>query len=497
MNHITRMDYLKLSSALGGSLLLSLFAVGQPGLGASFKPNVVIIMADDFGVGNVNAYGASKEMVRTPHLNRLADQGLKFNRANAPGSICSPTRYALLTGEYAWRAALPFGVVNLFDPMVVDTDRKTLPKYFQKMGYTTAQIGKWHLGYGDKTPTQYTEKLTPGPNDVGFDYHFGLPQNLDDNLRVWIENDAIYGLRSKKTSAYAKSFYGGQFVGFDAPQRQREKASEYLTEKAVDWIKQTHRSHPDAPFFLYFAHPATHHPIVPSEAMRGSSGCGAYGDFIQDVDFSVGRLIETLEYEGIADNTIIIFTADNGADIPANSTTRPENTAIAAGLTPNGINKGDKHTIYEGGLRVPLIVRWDGKVGAGTISDRPVNIVDIYSTLVEAVSGQLPSVEAAPDSISFAQTLMGESQEPRLPMICSNVAGLHSIIDGKWKYIDSSYPDGAPMPMKNATKDQSEPALYNLDEDPSETTNLLQDHPEMVKRLKDTLNKYRSQVTRL
>ncbi|MGB0744470.1 MAG: sulfatase family protein [Opitutales bacterium] len=460
------------------------------------KPNVVLIMADDFGVGAVNAYGASTDLVRTPGLNRLADEGMLFTNANTPGSICSPTRYALLTGQYAWRGPLPFGVVNTDDPMVVEAERVTMPKYFQKLGYTTAQIGKWHLGYGNVKPVDYTSQLTPGPNDIGFDYHFGLPQNLDDKMRVWIENDGIYGLRSKKVSQYSKSFYGGKYMGFDAPQRVREEASEYLTDKAIDWIKMTHRSNPEAPFFLYFAPPATHHPIVPSEDMRGASGCGAYGDFIQDLDLSVSRIVDALEYEGIAENTIIIFTADNGADIPTNDNMRPENQAIKAGLKPNGVNRGDKHTIYEGGARVPLLVRWDGKVAAGQISDRMVNIVDIYSTLVEAVSGGTPSSEEAPDSVSFAPTIMGETQEARPAMITSNVAGLHAIREGKWKFIDGKYPDNTPKNFINTTKDQAEPALFNLEEDPSETKNLLAEHPEVVERMQEMLDGLRAAPTR-
>ena len=170
-------------------------------------------MADDFGVGSINAYGAPESLFKTPHLNRLAGSGMRFTNANTPASICSPTRYALMTGRYAWRGPLPYGVVNVFDPMIVETGRMTLPKFMQNIGYQTAQIGKWHLGYGNRTPAVFTEKLTPGPNDIGFDYHFGLPQNLDDMLRVWIENDMVYGLRSKKVSPYAKSFYGQPYVG--------------------------------------------------------------------------------------------------------------------------------------------------------------------------------------------------------------------------------------------------------------------------------------------
>lgn len=474
--------------------LLSLVALS--GLQAAKMPNVVLIMADDFGVGCVNAYGAPTALVRTPAMDRLAEDGMRFDNANTPGSICSPTRYALLTGEYAWRGPLPFGVVNVDDPMVVETDRVTMAKYFQKLGYATAQVGKWHLGYGDQKPANYTEKLTPGPNDVGFDYHFGLPQNLDDKLRVWIENDGVYGLRSKKLSPYSKSFYGGQYVGLDAPQRERETAQAFMTDKAIEWIKQMHRGDSERPFFLYFAPAATHHPIVPSEEMRGASDCGAYGDFIQDLDLSVGRIIAALEYEGIADETLIVFTADNGADIPHNDPSRPENQAQAAGLEANGVNRGDKHTIHEGGVRVPLIVRWDGKIEAGSVSDRMVNIVDLYSTLVEAVSGEVPSVGDAPDSVSFAATLRGESQAPRGAMISSNAAGLHAIREGKWKYVDSTFPEGAPEGLRRHFKKQAEPALYDLDSDPSETKNLIAEHPEVTQRMQDELNTLRAQTTR-
>ena len=460
------------------------------------KPNIVLIMADDFGAGSINAYGAPSELVRTPALNRLAEEGMRFTNANTPGSICSPTRYGLLTGQYAWRGPLPFGVVNTDDPMVVETDRVTMPKYFKKLGYQTAQIGKWHLGYTSTKPVNYLSKLTPGPNDIGFDYHFGLPQNLDDKMRVWIENDGIYGLRSNRKSPYAKSFYGGIYMGFDAPQRVREEAMEFLTDRTIDWIKRAHRGNPEQPFFVYFAQPSVHHPVVPSEEMRGASGAGAYGDFIQDTDLSVGRIIAALEYEGIADETIIIFTSDNGADIPTNNRMRPENQAQRMGLNANGVFRGDKHTIYEGGVRVPLIVRWDGKVAEGIVSDRMINIADIYSTLVEAVSGEKPTGEEAPDSVSFAPTMLGESQEARAAMITSNVAGLHAIREGDWKYIDGRYPKGTPQNFMKSTKKQSVKALYNLKVDPSETKNVVDDYPELVGRMQQMLDDLRANTTR-
>jgi arylsulfatase A len=450
-------------------------------------PNVVLIMADDFGVGSINAYGAPENLVKTPHLNKLAESGMRFTNANTPASVCSPTRYALLTGRYAWRGPLPYGVVNVFDPLVIETDRMTLSKYLQDMGYATAQIGKWHLGYSDQQRVDFTTKLTPGPNDIGFDYHFGLPQNLDDMLRVWIENDGVYGLRSKKTSPYAKCYYGKPYLGFDAPQRVREEASEFLTAKAVDWLQAQKAGQP---FFLYFASPVAHHPIVPSERMRGKSNCGAYGDFIQDLDWSVGQLLQTLEKVGVMENTIILFTADNGGDMPAD-TTRPEGQALKAGLLANGINRGDKHTIHEGGMRVPLLVSWNGKIKSATVSDHMVNIADVFATVADLVNGKLVTVSDAEDSSSFAMTLLGKKQEPRIPMVGTNAGGVQALRSGEWKYIDGQFPDDAPDGLRKSFRKDAEPALYNLEKDPAEENNVIDEHPEIVAKMQKVLDGYR------
>ncbi|QHI69718.1 sulfatase family protein [Tichowtungia aerotolerans] len=434
-------------------------------------------------------------VVRTPHLNRLAEQGMRFTNANTPASVCSPTRYALLTGRYAWRGPLPFGVVGINDPLTIEPDRPTVGGLMKRSGYRTAQIGKWHLGYGDRmlsNPAERIDHLSPGPNDLGFDYHFGLPQNLDDPLRVWIENDGIYGLRSLKISQYAHSFYGGTYAGFDAPQRSREEATEFLTERASDWIRKVHRDKPDQPFFLYFAPPAVHHPIVPSETMRGTSDCGAYGDFIQDLDLSVGRLIGTLAYEGILDDTLVIFTADNGADLP-DSPNQPEIRARQAGLLANGPLRGDKHRIYEGGMRVPLIVRWPGRVPAGSVADHMVNIVDIYATLANVLSDRLKDGEA-PDSFSFLPTLLGEEQPDRRSMVSDSEAGILALRSGTWKYIEGKFPDSMSANHKMRAgyfRGEDERALYDLVADPGEQHNLIGEYPEVAEQMQKTLDAYR------
>lgn len=479
--------------AVCGALASSVAQAGES------LPHVVLIMADDFGVGSINAYGAPEELVRTPALNRLAEEGIRFTNAYVPSSVCSPTRYGLLTGRYPWRGPLPFAVVNVNDPLVIETDRPTLGRLMKESGYQTAMIGKWHLGYGSerrRDPAEILDHLVPGPNQLGFDYHFGLPQNLDDLLRVWIENETIYGLRSRKTSPYARSYYGAEYVGFDAPQRSREEAMEFLTRKASEWIKRCHRNHPDKPFFLYFAPPAVHHPILASETMRGASDCGVYGDFIQDLDLSLGRLMETLAYEGILDRTLIVFTSDNGADIPGGSSS-PEMRARQAGLQANGLLRGDKHTIFEGGLRVPLLVRWPGRVEPGTVSDHLISLVDVYATFAEAFSGRGLAGGEAPDSFSFLPALLGEAQRPRDALIGSNAAGILGMREGPWKYIEGEFPDALPEnhPMRKwpELSVQTESALYDLANDPGEQQNLVDQHPEVVQRMRRTLDQYRRQ----
>lgn len=459
-------------------------------------PNILLIVADDFGVGSINAYGAPSDLVRTPNLNRLTEEGMRFSNANAPASVCSPTRYALLTGRYAWRGPFPYGVHDPFEPASFDAGQSTIASLLQFKGYRTASIGKWHLGYGTPDEGQdhvdFTKPLYPGPNDVGFDYHFGIPQNLDDGHRVWIENNGVYGLRSSKISSYGKSFYGGLYTGFDAPQRSREEAMGTVTDRAIEWIRSECRKESARPFFLYFAPPAVHHPIVPSETMRGTSGCGAYGDFIHDLDWSVGRLIDTLAYEGILNDTLIIFTADNGGDLSGDKN-KPEIQARTAGLLANGPQRGDKHTIYEGGLRIPLIVRWPGRVEAGSISDHMVNLIDLYATFSEMLGHRPLTKGEAPDSISFLPTLLGQAQPARKPMVCNNVAGILALRDGSWKYIEGKFPDSLPQTdgRRNAFQSEAQPALYNLEADPAEQNNLIAEFPEKVSRMQEILNKYR------
>jgi len=296
-------------------------------------------------------------------------------------------------------------------------------------------------------------------------------------------------LRSKGKSPYGSSSYKGHtYHGYDATQRVTTEVTGDLNERAREWILKTTRQNPEKPFFLYFAPVAIHNPISPGEELRGSSNCGPYGDYIHDLDHSVGEIMDALAYAGVLDNTLVIFTSDNGGDIGQTE----ENQAREAGLRNNGIFRGDKHTIWEGGFRVPFIVRWPGHIEEGTVSDRMINLVDIFATIQEMISGEvLPPKEAGADSYSFYDELIGErdvsSERPH--MVVNNVKGVKAIRKGPWKYIEGV----AAAPLSEGARkhqgDQLERHLFNLENDISESKNLINEHPKIAEDLQSTLDR--------
>ena len=318
------------------------------------RPNIVIILADDLGYGSVGCYGADPRLVRTPGIDRLAREGIRFTDANTPASVCTPTRYALLTGRYCWRSRLNTGrVLNTFDPLLIETERPTIASMLKKLGYRTGFVGKWHLGYGAKRPVDYTKELKPGPLELGFDYQFAVPQNHNDVTRVFVENHRVFGLRSTKLTPTKGD------IGLDAPHRVDTETMKVLTDKAIAWLDKQDAG---TPFFLYFAPVAVHELVTPSAAMRGKSGAGPYGDFIQDLDLSVVRILKKLDEMKAADETLVIFTSDNGGVISPRSKSGTQALAMKAGLKINGIWRGGKHDIWEGGFRVPFVMRWPGRL---------------------------------------------------------------------------------------------------------------------------------------
>lgn len=461
--------------------MITLLCIVSSGLAAE-RPNILLILADDWGYGSAGCYGADRSAVRTPAFDRLAREGIRFTDANTPSSVCSPTRYGLLMGRYPWRTRLTEGVVNVNDPLLPDPGRPSLGRWLKSKGYRTAAIGKWHLGYGAErkaAPQDWTkpDALRPGALEMGFDYHFAVPQNHGDMTGVYVENDRIFGLESGQVFSYSRSFYGHPYYGFDAPQRVNKQVMQELTDRAVAWLEQS----ADRPFFLYFAPVAVHHPITPSDKMRGQSGCGPYGDFIQDLDWSIERICYTLESTGAAENTLVIATSDNGGDIPNGN--RPENAAIELGLTINGDLRGDKHTIWEGGTRVPFVIRWPARLPAGRVCHATINLVDVFPTVVELLEGEAPAPsEMAPDGVSFCESLLGENatRDRQKPMITTDARGNFALRRGPWKYIEGDRNDN------NRGR-----ALYNLVNDPTESQNILATEPDMAAELHQELDRIR------
>lgn len=457
-------------------------------LGAVEKPNIVLILADDLGFGSLNSYGADERHIKTPHIDRLAREGRRFTEAHTPSSVCSPTRYGLLTGRYDWRTDAKHGVLNTTDPLHIETTRPTVATLLKSAGYNTSAIGKWHLGYGKKQ-ADFTKELTPGPLDIGFDYHFAVPQNHGDASGIYVRNRHVVGLRSEKYVSAGKSPYGRDFMGIDAPQRVDENVMDELTSDAVGWLKKQNKQ---KPFFLYFAPVAIHFPYTPSSKISGTSGAGLYGDWIHELDQSVGRILTALDNMGVSNDTLVIFTSDNGG-VLLTSGDRPEALAYKAGFLCNGKLNGRKHSIYQGGFRVPFIARWPRQIPAGTVCDEIVSLVDIYASFGALVGQNLPIDDnVAEDSFNVLPLMLGEA--PKTPIresvILHSPNGNFAIRHGQWKFIEGK---ASPTLNRIPRKNELSPQLFNLTKDPSENINLINEHPEKAQELSALLNKLRSQ----
>jgi arylsulfatase A-like enzyme len=491
------------------ALLLALTA------SAADRPNIVVILADDYGYGSAGCYGADPKLVRTPAIDRLAAEGRRFTDGNTTSSVCSPTRYSLLTGRYCWRTSLTHEVLGTFSPLHIEPTRVNLASLLKAKGYRTAAVGKWHLGYGrenedPKWRTDYQAELSPGPLDIGFDHHFGVPSNHGDLTGVYVEDRFVYGLRTGKIPAGMKvagpaadsddyqATYGpedtengrAKILELDAPRRKKERVMKVLTDKATAWLEAQPK---DQPFFLYFAPVAVHNPVTPDKDLAGKSAAGPYGDWIHELDLSVARILASLDKMGATENTLVLFTSDNGG------VCRPENerllqtTASKAGLKINGALRGSKHDVWEGGFKVPFIARWPGKVAAGSTSKQTVSVVDILATTAEIVGAPLPAKETgAEDSRSFLPVLLGSADaKGREDMIVHSADGTFAVRKGRWKWIEGVPVDEIAEGARKSRKDQFRSQLYDLEADPAETKNLSTEHPEVVAEMKDLLRRYR------
>ncbi len=479
-------------------------------------PNIVVILSDDYGYGSAGCYGANPALVKTPNIDRLAKEGRRFTDGNTTSSVCSPTRYSLLTGRYCWRTSLTHEVLSTFAPLHIETDRLNMASMLKKRGYGTAAVGKWHLGYGtaDDSPKwrpDYSAELSPGPLDIGFEYHFGVPSNHGDLTGVFVENRFVYGLRSGKIPAGMKiagpvpdsddfkATYGaedtenakgdGRILALDAPRRKNERVMKVLTDKATAWIAQQPK---DKPFFLYFTPVAVHNPVTPDKDLAGKSAAGLYGDWIHELDRSVGRILDTLDQHGVAKDTLVLFTSDNGGVFKPERESL-QTVAFKAGLRVNGDLRGGKHDVWEGGFKVPFIVRWPGKAAAGSVCKEMVSIVDILATTAAIVGETLPpAAKAAEDSRSFLTAILGDPAKPvRDDMIVHSAPGVFAIRKGPWKWIEGVPVDEIKPGVRKTSADQFRPQLYDTQRDPAETKDVSAQHPEVVEEMHALLSRYR------
>lgn len=454
---------------------------------AARHPNIVIILADDLGYGDLGSYNPDSK-IPTPTLDRLAAEGMRFTDAHSTSGVCTPSRYALLTGRYSWRTSLKRGVLNGYSPLLIEKDRMTLASLVRQRGYGTAIIGKWHLGLGTAQSTDFSRPLEPGPNALGFDHFFGIAASLDMPPYVFVENASVTAAPTGTVAASEHHRRGGSGfwrAGAIAPGFTHAGVLPALTERAISFI--SHQS-VDKPFLLYLALTAPHTPWMPTPEFQGKSGAGPYGDFVGQVDVSVGRVLHALDSAKLRENTLVIFTSDNGAHwLPSD--------IEKWGHRANGRLRGQKADIWEGGHRVPFVARWPGRIPAGTTRPDLIGLVDLFATIAAIVDVPLPR-DAGEDSVNVLPLLLdAERTSPiRQSIVHHSGEGVFAIRRGAWKLSLALGSGGFSEPREVLPKPGGpEGELYNLEADPEEQHNLWLHKPEIVTELKALLNKIQSE----
>jgi arylsulfatase A-like enzyme len=473
----------------------------------SSRPNIVLILCDDLGYGDVRCLNPGGK-IATPNMDRLAREGMVFTDAHTSSAVCSPTRYGLMTGRYNWRSKLQNGVLGGLSPRLIEPGRVTLASMLKQRGYYTACVGKWHLGMDwVKKPgkgvtelniepreqvfnVDYSQPITNGPNSVGFDEYFGISASLDMVPYTYIENDRVKVLPTEDRSFELMLGRGKPMtrLGPAAPGFDAASVLPDLTNRAVQVIERraADAKSPDGkPFFLYLPFASPHTPIHPTESWIGRSGMNAYADFVMQQDGAIGQVLETLDRQGLTDNTLVVFTSDNGCSPQAKF-----DELLANGHNPNHHFRGHKADIYEGGHRVPFLVRWPGRVKPGSTTDQLACLVDVTATFAEIVGAHLPD-NAAEDSISFLPTLLGRAGRPgRTTLVSHSINGSFAIRDGSWKLCLCPGSGGWSEPRPGIVDDTLPPSqLFDLSADVGEATNLQEKHPEVVERLTKLLDK--------
>ncbi len=510
------------------TLTLSFLALGLAApllaTAATSRPNIVLIMADDLGWGDVGCYGA--RAVATPHIDRLAAQGRRFTQGYAPASTCTPSRYALLTGEYAWRQqAKQTTILDGDAPLAITPGRLTLPQLLRQAGYTTALIGKWHLGLGDgATPVDFNGEIKPGPLEVGFDSAYFIPATVDRVPTVFIDNHRVAGLdpadplrvsylkrinpaptgaeRPDLLKQPADAQHAGVIVngisrigsmtGGQAAYWRDEELADVIARRSARFIAE----HKDGPFFLSLGTFDPHVPRTPHPRFVGATQLGPRGDVIAELDWTVGEVLAALERAGIADNTLVLFTSDNGPVLFDGYFDRAEE--LNGDHRPAGGLRGWKYLPYEGGTRVPFIVRWPARVQTGA-DDRMICLTDLLATCA-ALTGQKLPAGAGVDSLDQLAVLTGQpGAAVRTELVEQGISNTLALRAGDWKFIPQS-PQQAVSGMGSGANPADkrwgdsivrEDALYDLAADPAETTNLAAQFPDKVNALRARLEAIR------
>ena len=463
---------------------------------SSDLPNLVYILADDLGYGDVSSYNENSQL-NTQHIDQLARQGVRFTDAHTSSAVCTPTRYSILTGRYNWRSPLKRSVLSGYSKALIEPERLTVAELLQEKGYHTAFVGKWHLGWdwqfsgnpdqidqlSSNPEVDFRQPVENGPAEQGFTYSYGFSGSLDMPPYVYVEDSQPTTIPKDSTvSTDEKGFWRKGLTGSDFNHVQ---VLPHLADKAIQYIDRQAKS--NQPFFLYFALPAPHTPILPTTEFMGKSNTNFYGDFVLQVDDVVGQVIAALEKQGIRENTMIIFTSDNGCSPRADF-----EELAAVGHDPSYIYRGHKADIYEGGHRVPFIVSWPNRMKEAFKTDEVICTTDFMATAAEIVGTTLPD-HAAEDSYSFLPVLMRKDypQPLREATVHHSIEGRFAIRQGDWKLILHPGSGGWSFP-RTPEELQGLPSmqLYNLSKDPAEQQNVVKEYPEKVTQLEALLSKY-------
>jgi arylsulfatase A len=493
----------RLALKFGLALMLwSVVLASGLAVGASFpqktveRPNILILLVDDLGIGDPGCYNAASK-IRTPHIDRIAREGMRFTDVHSSSSVCSPTRYAILTGRYAWRGRLKSGVLNGYSRALIEPGRPSIASVLKEHGYTTAGIGKWHLGFQAFEPRRaereqlvdYSQPLRPGPLTVGFDEFFGIPASLDMPPYVLVENDHLIEMPTARVgdSGDAKHARGPFWrQGPSAPSFRHADVLSRLTERAVSFLDRQAKSAKRKPFFLYLALSGPHTPYLPSAKFRGMSGAGDYGDFVETVDASVGDVLSALDRDGLTESTFLVFASDNGARWTPEEISQFDHRS-------NLNNRGQKSDIYDGGHRIPFLARWPGKIRAGSTSAELGCLVDLMATCAGVAAVPLPQ-NSAEDSFDLRPALLEKHGAPiRDAVVHHSGSGMFAIRSREWKLVEGLGSGGFTPPVHvPPLPGQPDVQLYDLQTDREEQTNAAAAHPEIVRALRAKLQQIQS-----